>query len=98
MDVGDSVRLAILNVQKESVTDVDAFSRPFEIDFLRERPYFELVRDIVQERIRLALAAIKGGKEPFEGLRELKVSPVRAVLVPKKTLFDFRQGSVPVHG
>lgn len=91
MELSDSVRLALLNIQKESITDVDAFSRPFEINFLKNKDVFEQIKSLVEKRIDDAILAIKGGDEPFDGLRELKVSPIRSVLVPKKTLFDFRQ-------
>jgi len=91
MEVSNSVKLALLNIQKESITDVDAFSRPFEINFLRYKDIFEQIRNLVEARINDALAIIKTGKEPFDGLRKLKVGSIRSVLVPKKTLFDFRQ-------
>lgn len=91
MEVSDSVRLALLNIQKEGITDVDAFSRPFEIDFLKDKDIFKQIKMLIEGRINEAFSVIKNGKEPFEGLRKLKVNPIRSVLVPKKTLFDFRQ-------
>lgn len=93
MEINDAVRLAILNIQKESITDVDVFSRPFEVDYLSNKENQKKIYDIVEGRIKKALNAIKKGKNPFEALKELKVSPLRNLLVPKKNLFDFRKCS-----
>lgn len=93
MNLSDSVKLALLNVQKESITDVDAFTRPFEIDLLRDEKVFAQLKETVEGRIRSSLALIKGGSTPFDALRELRVSPIRSLLMPKKNLFDFRQCS-----
>ena len=91
MEINDAVRLAILNIQKESITDVDVFSRPFEVDYLSNKDNQKKIYDIVEGRIKKALNAIKKGKDPFDALKELKVSPLRNLLVPKKNLFDFRK-------
>lgn len=93
MLVSDSVKLALLNVQKESITDVDAFSRPFELDLLRDTNIFSQVKAMIERKIDTSLSLIKGGSEPFDALRELRISPIRSILIPKKTLFDFRQCS-----
>lgn len=93
MLVSDAVKLALLNVQKESITDVDAFSRPFEIDLLKNVNIFEQVKAMIEARINKSLLMIKDGSEPFDALRELRISPIRSILIPKKTLFDFRQCS-----
>lgn len=93
MLVSDSVKLALLNVQKESITDVDAFSRPFELDLLRDANVFAQVKTMIETRINNSLSMIKDGSEPFDALRELRISPIRSILIPKKTLFDFRQCS-----
>ena len=93
MHVSDSVKLALLNVQKESITDVDAFLRPFELDLLRDANVFAQVKTLVEARINKSLSMIRGGCEPFDALRELRVSPIGSILIPKKTLFDFRQCS-----
>ena len=91
MHVSDSVKLALLNVQKESITDVDAFSRPFELDFLKDANVYAQIKTMIETRINKALSIIKSGNEPFDALRELRISPIRSILIPKKTLFDFRQ-------
>lgn len=91
MEISHAVRLSLLNILKESTTDVDAFSRPFEINFLKNKDTFDNIKSLIETRINSALAILENGDDPFDALRELKVSPVRSVLVPKKTLFDFRQ-------
>lgn len=91
MEIKDAVRLAILNIQKESITDVDVFSRPFEVNYLSNKENNTKIRDIVEERIKNALNTIEKGKNSFEALKELKVSPLRNILIPKKNLFDFRK-------
>lgn len=93
MELKDAVKLAIFNVQKESITDVDVFTRPFEIEYLSKDENRKKVFDIVVNRISNALQIIESGKEPFEALKELKLSPLRNLLVPKKNLFDFRKCS-----
>lgn len=84
MEISDSVRLALLNIQKESITDVDAFSRPFEIDFLKEKDIFERIESAIKNRINNALEIIRSGDKPYVGLSKLLVSPIRSLLVPKK--------------
>ena len=64
MEISDSVRLALLNIQKESITDVDTFSRPFEIDFLKEKDIFEKIESAIKNRINKALAIIRNGDKP----------------------------------
>ena len=64
MEINDAVRLAILNIQKESITDVDVFSRPFEVDYLSNKDNQKKIYDIVEGRIKKALNAIKKGKDP----------------------------------
>lgn len=93
MHVSDAVKLALLNVQKESTTDVDVFSRPFELDLLRDANVFAQVKAMIEKRINKSLSMIKDGSDPFDALRELRTSPIRSILIPKKTLFDFRQCS-----
>ena len=84
MEINDAVRLAILNIQKESITDVDVFSRPFEVDYLSNKENQKKIYDIAEGRIKKALNAIKKGKNPFEALKELKVSPFKKSFSSKK--------------
>ena len=44
MDLKTSVKLALLNVMKESITDVEVFKRPFELEFLKKDEYFNLIK------------------------------------------------------
>ena len=93
MEIKDAVRLAILNIQKESITDVDVFARPFEVNYLAQEKNKKIIYDIVVERIKNALYKLNKGKEPFEALKELHLSPLRSILIPKKNLFEFRKCS-----
>ena len=52
MEIKDAVRLAILNIQKESITDVDVFARPFEVNYLAQEKNKKIIYDIVVERIK----------------------------------------------
>lgn len=93
MEIKDAVRLAILNIQKESITDVDVFRRPFEINYLSQQEQYNQIYDIVVDRIKNALLKLDNDKEPFEALKELHLSPLRTILIPKKNLFEFRKCS-----
>ena len=93
MDIKDAVKVAMLNIRKESITDVDVFSRPFEIEYLSDKRNFDIISNIVIERITKALDCLNKKQEPFEALKELKLAPLRTLLIPKKNLFDFRKCS-----
>jgi len=80
MKIDDAINLAIENILKEGLTDVDAFSRPFELDMLKDQNF----RKKVTEEIKKSLGRGNGAKE-------LAVTPITHVLVPKKELFDFRK-------
>lgn len=82
-----AVRRAILNVSRDSVTDVDLFRMPFEIALLKDKVFIdELVIELVNV-IELALAE-NDKKIKFE---ELKIGQISHVLVPKKSFVDFRK-------
>ena len=91
MDLKTSVKLALLNVMKESITDVEVFKRPFELEFLKKDEYFNIIKDIIEQRFIKAFDIISNKNESFTALKELKINPLRNILVPKKTLFDFRK-------
>lgn len=91
MDLITSVKLAMLNVMKESITDVEVFRRPFELQFLRKEENFNFIKEIIEHRFIKAFEIISTKNEPFTALKELKINPLRSILVPKKTLFDFRK-------
>ena len=70
---------AINNIIYESCTDVELFNRPFEIDYLKEKKFQEDVCNIITEAI---------GTGNISGL---KLHKLGHVLMPKKSLFDFRK-------
>lgn len=72
-------RMAIKNIIYEGTTDVDLFNRPFEIDMLSNDKFAnEISSKIVN--------AIMAGK-----LSELKLHKLGHVLIPKKSLSDYRK-------
>ena len=92
MDLSTSVKLAMYNIMKEGITDVDVFRKPFEIQFLKDDNCFNDIKQIVENRIKKACEIIdKDPEKSFIALKELKLQPLRSILVPKKTLFDFRK-------
>ena len=70
---------AISNIIYESCTDVELFNKPFEIDYLKEKSFQEEISDTVTQ-------AILTGK-----VSGLKLHKLGHVLMPKKSLFDFRK-------
>ena len=80
MKLDDAIKLAIDNVLKEGLTDVDAFSRPFELDMLKDKYFRKEVTEEVKKSLKRGNSA-----------KELAVTPITHVLVPKKELFDFRK-------
>ena len=77
--IKNSCKRAIQNIVYESCTDVDLFNRPFEIEYLKNGSFQEEICNKVSD-------AICSGK--IDGL---KLHKLNHVLVPKKTLFDFRK-------
>ncbi|MBU3877370.1 RNA-directed DNA polymerase [Faecalicatena sp. AGMB00832] len=72
-------RMAIRNILYEGTTDVDLFNRPFEIDMLTNDKFAtEICSKVVN--------AIMTGK-----LSELKLHKLGHVLIPKKSLSDYRK-------
>ena len=91
MYLKDALRIAIFNIIKENLTDVEVFYPPFEIQYLKNKENREYISKIVTDRIENALRVLKETGKAFEALEELKVSPSRNLLIPKKNLFDFRK-------
>lgn len=91
MYLKDALRIAIFNIIKENLTDVEVFYPPFEIQYLKNKENREYISKIVTDRIENALRVLKETGKAFEALKELKVSPSRNLLIPKKNLFDFRK-------
>jgi hypothetical protein len=79
MKIHDAILLSIDNVLKEGLTDVDVFSKPFEIDMLKN----DKVKNKVIEVIKTSL------KE--NNIKLMGITPISYILVPKKELFDFRK-------
>lgn len=78
MKIQDAIALAIENIRKEGLTDVDVFGWPFELEMLKDK-----LLDSVKQHVKISL------KE--NNLKSLRVSPIGHVLVPKRELFDFRK-------
>ena len=92
MDLDSAVKLSLLNIMKEGVTDVDIFNRPFELQYLKDENCFNSIKIIIENRFENAFKIINDNPEKaFDALRELKLQPIRNILAPKKTLFDFRK-------
>lgn len=79
MKLLDSIELAINNVLREGLTDVHAFSRPFEINMLKDE---QLKKKIIDEIKRCFKK---------NDIKSLEITPITHVLIPKKELFDFRK-------
>ena len=59
MKIDDAINLAIENILKEGLTDVDAFSRPFELDMLEDKNF----RNKVILEVKKSLSRGNGAKE-----------------------------------
>lgn len=79
MKLDDAIQLAIENVLKEGLTDVDVFSRPFELDMLKN------------DKVKASVIAEIKKSFNENSIKSLRVTPISYVLVPKKELFDFRK-------
>lgn len=75
-------RRASKNIFSEGVSDVDLLGRPFEADYLNDRVFLNKVEQDLVSRIE------KGT------LDSLRLGAIKHVLVPKKTLADFRNCAV----
>ena len=84
MTIEDATMLAIRNVNKDGLTDIDTFSRPFELDCLKDECFSEKVCDAIKMQIN-----------HFD-MHTIKIEPINHVLVPKKELFDYR-GAALMH-
>ena len=72
-------RMAIKNILYEGTTDVELYNRPFEIDLLNNE---KVANEICSKIVRSILT----GK-----LSELKLHKLGHVLIPKKSLSDYRK-------
>lgn len=79
MKLVDSINLAINNVLKEGLTDVNAFSRPFELDMLKDEKFKNKIIEEVKRCFK------------HNDIKSLEITPITHVLIPKKELFDFRK-------
>ena len=78
MNISRAFNLAIDNVIQDGTTDVELFSRPFEIDMLKNKQF----RQEVTKKIKPLLN---------RDFNELEFSPLAHCLVPKKDFFSFRK-------
>lgn len=78
MKVKDAVSLAIENIKREGLTDVEVFERPFELSMIKGK-----IEPLIVQAIKQSFK--------HNNIKSLKVSPISHVLVPKKELFDFRK-------
>ena len=82
MKISNAIDLAFENVLKEGLTDVEVFTRPFEIELLKQLK----ISDEIKKEIKTSLkeSQIKG----------MGFTPISHILVPKKELFDFRKCAI----
>lgn len=86
MKIIDAVKRAMNNIIKESITDVELFTRPFEIELIANEENKEAIVQQVVESINLAISCDKEKIVECLGLRQ-----IGKVLVPKKRNYDFRK-------
>lgn len=79
MKLEKAVSLAIDNVIKEGITDVDAFSKQFEIEMLNDQNFRELVKSKTIKDLR------------HKDIQSIGFKPLTHVLIPKKDICDFRK-------
>lgn len=77
-EIRSAANRAIKNILYEGTTDVELFTRPFELDFLKN----DITKKDIVDNIE---KSIMSGE-----LAESKIKPIGKVLVPKKNLADFR--------
>lgn len=77
--IRENCKRAIKNIIYDSCTDVDLFKRPFEIEYLKEKAFQEEICTTITNAILTG------------DISKLKLHKLGHVLVPKKTLFDFRK-------
>lgn len=83
MNLTDTIKTVLNNIIHEGLTDI--FPRPYEVDLLRNKVFYNQVVTTVKKSIEEAL------DEKSFGLQKLKVHPISHVLYPKKEAFDFRK-------
>jgi hypothetical protein len=82
MKITNAIDLAFENVLKEGLTDVEVFTRPFEVDLLKNPKISEEIKQNI--KTSLNESQIKG----------MGFTPISHILVPKKELFDFRKCAI----
>lgn len=70
---------AIDNILFEGCTDVDLFSRPYELEFLKDSGFRTELRDTIVDSILTG------------DFGKLRLHKIGHVMIPKKNLFDFRR-------
>ena len=79
MEIRKAIKMAIDNIIKEGVTDVDLFSLPFELQYLKIEEVRVKLIEIIEKQIM---------ENKFDSL---KINKIGTVLIPKKEFFDFRK-------
>ena len=82
MKLANAIDLAFENVLKEGLTDVEVFTRPFEVDLLKNAKISEEIKQDIKTSLKET--QIKG----------MGFTPISHILVPKKELFDFRKCAI----
>lgn len=82
MDLRKVIRVAIENVIKEGISDVELFSPPFELEYLKIEEVQKKIIDTVEKQIE---------EKKFSSL---KINKIGNILVPKKEFFDFRKCAI----
>ncbi|WP_323123052.1 RNA-directed DNA polymerase [Burkholderia alba] len=82
MKTENAINLAIENILKEGLTDVEVFTRPFEVDLLKNQDILDEVKANIKTTLKES--QIKG----------MGFTPISHILVPKKELFDFRKCAI----
>ncbi len=82
MKLANAIDLAFENVLKEGLTDVEVFTRPFEVELLKNAKISEEIKQDIKTSLKET--QIKG----------MGFTPISHILVPKKELFDFRKCAI----
>ena len=81
--LNEMCKLAVDNIIRESITDVDIFNKPFEIEYLLNEDNRSVAINTITTAIVSALSN--------DSFSELKVKKIGHVLFPKKSLSDYRR-------
>ena len=90
MKNSEAIKFALKNILLEGLTDI--FPRPFEVDLLKHKKFYNQVRDdLINTFNEIDSEKVKSNKEYGKLLDILKIHPIQHVLYPKKEAFDYRR-------